>query len=181
MQGRPRYTAGTRMGDHTPSSAAVRPRVARLLAVCAATALTAGCAASPSAPSSTAGSASLTASLQFCADEINRYRASIGRAPLERTDSLEQFASEAARHDHEAGVPHLLFRNTNGGGVALAETQLLLWKNYQVREVIKEGLARMWAAGPGGEHYAILAGPYTQVGCGVFVDGTQVSVSQDFR
>ncbi|MBS1817444.1 MAG: hypothetical protein JSU08_05925 [Acidobacteria bacterium] len=155
---------------------------ARLCALAALALLMHGCANSPAAPSSASTStANGSANLQFCADEINKYRASVGRAPLTRSSALESFAGEAVQHDHTAGVPHLFFRNTNGGGVAMAETELLRWKNYAVRDVIKEGLAGMWAAGPNGEHYGILTGPYTEVGCGVFVDGSTVSVAQDFR
>ena len=39
----------------------------------------------------------------------------------------------------------------------------------------------MWAEGRGGGHYDNLAGRYTQVGCGVFVDGDLVTVVQAFR
>jgi hypothetical protein len=138
------------------------------------------CSLPASAPT-LAGTTTLSANLQFCTDEINRYRASIGRPPLARSGSLESFAAQAAQHDATAGVPHLLFTQTNGGGVAKAETELLLWRNYAVRDVITQGLATMWAAGPAGEHYAILAGPYSEVGCGVFVNGSEVTVAQDYR
>lgn len=139
-----------------------------------------GCGLPSSAPSPT-GTASLSGDLQFCTDEINRYRAIAGQPLLTRSNSLDSFAAEAARHDATAGVPHLLFTNTNGGGVARAETELLQWRNYAVRDVIRHGLAGMWAAGPAGEHYPILVGPYNEVGCGVFVNGREVSVTQDFR
>ena len=135
----------------------------------------------PSAAPSTPDAATLASSLQFCADEINRYRATIGRSALTRSDSLEQFAAIAAQHDATAGVAHALFAKTNGGGIAMAETELLLWPDRSVNDVIKQGLAKMWAAGPAGEHYEILSGPYTQVGCGVYVSGGQVSVAQDYR
>ncbi len=39
----------------------------------------------------------------------------------------------------------------------------------------------MWTAGPSNEHYDVLAGPYSEVGCGLFVDGDEVSSAQDFR
>ena len=138
------------------------------------------CALPSSAPS-TPDAATLASSLQLCTDEINRYRASIGRSALTRSDSLEQFAATAAQHDASAGVPHALFSKTNGGGVAMAETELLLWPDRAVQDVIKKGLAQMWSAGPSGEHYEILSGPYTQVGCGVYVSGGEVSVAQDYR
>jgi len=139
-----------------------------------------GCALPVLGPTS-AGSANLSADLQYCADEINRYRAVAGRPPLARSDSLETFAGRAAQHDAGAGVPHLLFSKTSGGGVARAETQLLRWKNATVRDVLTLGLARMWEAGPSGEHYQILIGPYTEVGCGVFTNGVEVSVAQAYR
>jgi uncharacterized protein YkwD len=151
-----------------------------LLAAASALLLTVGCSLPSSAPSP-AGTANPSANLQFCTDEINRYRASVGRPPLARSGSLESFATQAAQHDATAGVPHLLFSNTNGGGVARAETELLLWRNYAVRDVIRQGLAQMWSTGPDGEHYNILAGPYSEVGCGVFVNGGEVSIAQDFK
>ena len=158
-----------------------RDRRLRLLGALGLALLLPACAASPAGPS-TPTPASIAGNVQLCVDEINRYRATIGRPALTRSDALDQFATQAAQHDHVAGVPHLLFRNTNGGGVATAETELLHWTNYAVRDVIKEGLAGMWAVGPGGEHYNVLsAGTYTQVGCGVYVDGATVSVAQDFR
>ena len=85
------------------------------------------------------------------------------------------------QHDANAGVAHLFFSSNNGGGVSMAETELLLRRNYAVRDVIRKGLAAMWAAGPSGEHYDILAGPYSEVGCGFFVNGSEVSSAQDFR
>ena len=39
----------------------------------------------------------------------------------------------------------------------------------------------MWAEGRGGGHYDNLAGGYTQVGCGVFVQADRVTVVQAFR
>ena len=143
--------------------------------------LAASACALPSTAPSTPDAATIASSLQLCTDEINRYRASIGRSALTRSDSLEKFAAAAAQHDASAGVPHALFSKTNGGGVSMAETELLLWPNRAVHDVIKTGLAQMWAAGPSGEHYEVLSGPYTQVGCGVYVNGKEVSVAQDYR
>lgn len=136
----------------------------------------------PSSSPSQGGSANLSAHLDLCAAEINRYRQMAGRPPLVRSDSLEQFAAESAAHDAAAGVPHQFFSATNGGhGTARAETQLLRWRGYAVAEVIRRGLAQMWAAGPGGTHYAVMLGEYTEVGCGIFVEGREVSVSQAYR
>jgi hypothetical protein len=94
--------------------------------------------------------------VSFCTDEINRYRAKAGVAPLERSPALDGFSSLAAEHDGKSRVPHQYFKMTNGGGVAMAENQLLLWKGYTVSEVIRQGLAQMWAEGPSGSHYQIM-------------------------
>lgn len=144
------------------------------------TVLSAACQLPASAPSP-AGTAGVSDQLEFCVSEINRYRALAARAPLSRAEALERYAAEAAQHDGSAGVPHQLFARTNGGGVARAETQLLRWHGYSVRDVIVQGLAEMWAAGPGGSHYAVMMGNYSEVGCGVFVNGRDVSVSQAYR
>jgi len=144
------------------------------------------CSASPSGPTagSTAaapGSASLEPNVSFCTDEINRYRARAGVSPLERSAPLDGFAAAAAEHDGQSHVPHQYFKMTNGGGVSMAENQLLLWKGYTVPEVIQKGLAQMWAEGPNGSHYQIMIGKYAQVGCGIYTTGSEVTISQDFR
>ncbi len=161
-------------------------RLTRLAAIAALSAVTVACAAAPTAPSAAgtttaAASANVDASVSFCTEEINRYRATIGLGPLDRAADLDAFAAQAAEHDGRAGVPHQYFRLTNGGGISRAENQLLLWKGYAVNDVIRQGLAQMWAEGPGGSHYQIMAGKYAQVGCGIFKNGNEVNVSQDFR
>lgn len=143
-------------------------------------ALSGGCTMPAAAPSMT-DTALLTMNQQFCTDEINRYRASVGQPPLTRSPSLEEFATQAAAHDAGAGIPHSLFSLTNGGGVAKAETELLRWPSRGVQDVIKKGLATMWAAGPDGEHYKVLVGAFSSVGCGIFVQGSEVSVTQDYH
>ena len=133
--------------------------------------------ASPAAPSAT----DVGSSVAFCAEEINRYRESIGRPPLTRSRALEDFATDAARNDAAVRVPHHHFAATNGAGVARAETEMLRWRDASVASVVQRGLAQMWKAGPGGKHYDIIAGPFTEIGCGVSVDGNEITVAQDFR
>jgi hypothetical protein len=123
----------------------------------------------------------LPGDLSFCQAEVNRYRAAIGRPPLARSEALEEFAATAAAADATARIAHFHFAATNGGGKAKAETEILWWRGGRVRSVIEQGLAQMWQAGPGGEHYQILAGPYTEIGCGVFAEAGEVTVVQDFR
>jgi len=165
---------------------AERNRRSRVAAVAGVLLFTAACAAAPTAPTaagttSSTGIANLDSNVSFCIDEINRYRVKAGLAPLERSPALDEFAALAAEHDGKSRVPHQYFKMTNGGGVAMAENQLLLWKGYSAAEVIRQGLAQMWAEGPSGSHYQIMTGKYGQVGCGIYSSGKEVNVSQDFR
>jgi hypothetical protein len=138
---------------------------------------------SPSSPSSpsVATALNLSANLSYCADEINRYRASVGRAPLARSADLEAFAAAAAQSDGLAHQAHQFFATTNGGGLSKAENEILWWEGLAIRGVIQQGLKQMWEIGPAGEHYDIMTGAFSQIGCGIFVNGSEVTVAQDFR
>jgi uncharacterized protein YkwD len=151
--------------------------------VCLLAAVTAACErSSPATPSSASPEGvNLSANLSFCADEVNRYRASIGRPPLSRSTDLEAFAARAAENDGSVHQPHHFFASTNGAGMARAENEILWWQGYGVRSVIQQGLQQMWQSGPNGEHYDIMTGPFSQIGCGIFVNGSEVTVAQDFR
>ena len=132
----------------------------------------------------TAGVAAYAGDLDFCVAETNDYRASIGRSALVQSAVLESYAAAAAPHDGSARAVHQYFHRTRGGGVAFAENQLPWWPLAQygsVREVIRHGMAMMWAEGRGGGHYDNIVGRYTEVGCGVFIDGPRVTVVQAFR
>ena len=141
-------------------------------------------ATTPTAPSSgDSGSTSvnLDTELAYCVTETNGYRASVGVPPLTRSSALEAYAAVGAREDGLAHVAHQHFRSTNGGGVATAENLIGWWTGRSVHQVIHDGLAMMWNEGPGGGHYENMRGRYTQLGCGVFVNGAEITVVQDFR
>jgi len=135
---------------------------------------------SPSAPTP-GGTANFAAELAFCVDQTNRYRASVGRAPLARSQALEEFATKAAEHDANARVAHQHFALTNGGGVSRAETEILWWKGVAAPDVVERGLAQMWRVGPSGEHYDIMSGAFTEIGCGIYESGGEITIAQDFR
>lgn len=128
-----------------------------------------------------ANAVDFTAELALCVDETNRYRASVGRPPLARSEGLATFAAEAARQDAQRHEAHYYFKLTNGHDIARAENEILWWRGFPIREVVQEGIAQMWRSGPSSEHYDIMAGPYTQLGCGIYVNGGEVTVAQDFR
>jgi hypothetical protein len=122
--------------------------------------------------------------LQFCVAQTNQYRATVGLAALKRSQALEAYASKSARIDAKSRVPHQYFEKTDGGGIAMAETLIPWWplsRYGSIREIVRRGLARMWAEGRGGGHYNIIVGKYAELGCGIYSDGTNVTVVQAFR
>ena len=138
----------------------------------------------PGGPSGNPPTSATSADLAFCVTETNRYRNSIGLSNLVESAELESFAATGAEVDGRAQTAHKHFTATNGGGIALAENEIPWWPlgtYHTVQEIMRQGLAQMWGEGPSGGHYQNLTGPYTQVGCGVFIDGGQVTVVQDLR
>ena len=120
----------------------------------------------------------------MCVDQTNKYRASIGRSALTRSAALDSDAAAAAKNDGTNHVSHQYFKQSNGGGVALAENEIPWWPLAtlgSVGAVVQEGLQGFWAEGPKGGHYQNIAGPYTEIGCGLFVNGDEVTLTQDFR
>lgn len=122
--------------------------------------------------------------LRACVDQTNQYRATVGRAALKQSQALEAYAWKSARVDARSRVPHQYFEKTGGGGIAMAETLVPWWplsRYGSIREIVRRGLAAMWAEGRGGGHYDIIVGKYAEVGCGIYSDGTRVTVVQAFR
>ena len=135
-------------------------------------------AATPT-PTAPPGSSPLDAELTFCVAETNRYRAMLGLPPVARSSALEAYAADGAREDGLAHAAHQHFRSVRG--IAFAENEIPWWRSTSVRTVMQQGLAMMWAEGPGGGHYENMRGRYTQLGCGVFVNGLEITIVQDFR
>ena len=153
--------------------------VQALVVVVLTTALTAACSSNPASPSEK--STNFETALTFCVTETNRFRATLGLSPLTRSSALEAYAAAGAQEDGLAHVVHQHFRSTSGGGIAFAENEIPWWSSSSVQTVTQQGLAMMWAEGPGGGHYENMRGAYSQLGCGVFVNGTEITVVQDFR
>lgn len=169
-----------------PITEAMHRRVGLLLLIIVAV----GCRgplSSQAAPSSTSepGTPAFSAEAGLCVEQTNRYRAIVGRGALRRSDVLEAYATAAARTDGLAHVAHQHARQTNlGNGTSRAENAILWWSlRYYgtVQRVVTLGLADMWEQGEGGAHYRNLVGNYAEVGCGIFVNGDEVTVVQAFR
>jgi hypothetical protein len=174
-----------RLREVTAVSSAPRRR-GRLLLVAAAVMLAVACASSPAAPSGNSGDGTLfQAEVALCISETNRLRATAGKPALTRSPALDSYAAAAAQTDGLARTPHQHSNATNrGNGLVTAENELLYWNlsHYKtVHNIVVQGLAQMWGQGVGGPHYENMAGNYSQIGCGVFVQGDDVSVVQAFR
>jgi uncharacterized protein YkwD len=120
----------------------------------------------------------------YCVAETNRYRAQDGLPPLERSAELDAFAAAGARADARARRPHQHFSTASYPHPysQMGENEIPWWPRPKegVLEVIRQGLAGMYAEGPGGGHHDNLVGPFTHVGCGVHVEGGAVTVVEDF-
>lgn len=123
--------------------------------------------------------------LQRCVELVNQYRATVHRSPLARSGKLEAFAAKAAANDGRAHVGHQYFRRTNGGGVSHAENAIPWWPlasiDGGVRGALEQGLQMMWDEGPSGGHYRNMVGRHSEIGCGIFVNGGEVTIVQEFR
>lgn len=122
----------------------------------------------------------------LCVDYVNQLRASVEAPALERSVTLEQCATTAAIEDSRTGSPHGHFLRTNGCGYqAYAENEVPGWslsRYGSVEEVVRVSADAMFAEGPGGGHYEILTGNFTEMGCGIHVtDSDAVWVVHNFR
>lgn len=126
------------------------------------------------------------AELQFCVDEINKYRQKAGRQPVARDKALEEYGAKAAQDDAKTGQPHGYFSKTRGGGVSFAENEIPGWpisRYGSIKKIIEQGTLMMYNEGPGGGHHDnIVNSRYTKAGCGIYVttDG-KVWVVHEFR
>ena len=125
------------------------------------------------------------ADLQFCVDSINQLRARVGKPALAHSSTLDAYGQKSATNDGQSGLAHEYYRSNNGGGVSLAENEVIAWsltEFHSVQGVITASDDDLfWAEGPGGGHYQNIVGPYTQAGCGVYVNGQAVTVTTEFR
>ena len=122
------------------------------------------------------------ADLSFCVTETNRYRAMLGRAPLAQSPDIEGFALAAAQMDSPSNTPHSYYAaHWQGFG---AENEALNWPVAgfdSVRTVVQQAILAFWSEGPGGGHYENMNGPFTQLGCGIYIAGQSITLVQDYR
>ncbi len=134
-------------------------------------------------PVDTAPSDPVEAARSICVDEINKYRATLGLAPLTRWKSAETCGDSQSKSDSETGKAHGAFGKCGES----AQNECPGWPGPP-DTMIKGCLKMMWAEGPGANfsthgHYLNMSNKsFTTVACGFYKtpSGSWWSV-QDFR
>lgn len=128
---------------------------------------------------------------QACVQKTNFYRQNVPapgtgapRPALAESSALDTYAATGAMYDFTNG-PHAHFMATNGGGIAFAENecpQQLGWVLMgDVNTTVENCVTAFYNGGPGEGHYEnMMSTSYTKVGCGVFQQGTKITITQDF-
>lgn len=104
------------------------------------------------------------------------------RPALTRSAEVEQFASTAAQNDGLANIPHQYFQTHTTE--FSAENEVVRWPyNLQptVQGIVAAAIQSFYNEGPGGGHYENIVGPYTVIGCGIYIDGNGITIAEDFR
>jgi hypothetical protein len=132
---------------------------------------------------------------QFCAAETNRYRDMVPVGHVTENTALDTYAATGAENDTMSGTPHSHFQSTSGGGIAYAENECpasLGWSispdpsQAELEDKVADCIAAFWAEGPGADyathgHYLNMTNAsFHTVGCGVYVDGSKLTITQDF-
>jgi hypothetical protein len=140
-----------------------------------------GCRQSATAPSDALPGEVTSAALIMCVEETNRYRAMVGAPAVTRSPAIEAHAAAAARADGLSGTPHGYVSQNPPPG-QWGENEVLglgLKTSGSVQNVVRTALISFWASPP---HYAVMASArYSEVGCGLFLNGNHVTVVQHFR
>jgi uncharacterized protein YkwD len=125
--------------------------------------------------------------LARCVELTNELRDTVGAPPLERSAELEAYAGEGAEYDHFRD-PHDHFRSNSGGGIAFAENECPHWSlgfgGGSVVGLVEACIDAFWSEGPGdGDahgHYNNMIGNYGTLGCGIYSDGDDYTIIQDY-
>jgi cysteine-rich secretory family protein len=122
--------------------------------------------------------------LVFCVDETNRYRVMDNHGTIAHSQALEDYANVGAQLDTEQGQPHYHFSTTGGGGIAFAENECPSFLGWTVQGTVRDTIAAcvkmFYDEGPGGGHYDNMMGNYGGLGCGVYVQGGGITITQDY-
>jgi hypothetical protein len=126
---------------------------------------------------------------EFCVTESNKYRAGGGVPAVTRSTQLETYADMGAQVDYN-GSPHQHFSSTSGGGIAFAENECPHWDlsfgGGDEKALIAACIKAFFDEGPGSDfgthgHYInLMNAQYRTLGCGIFKNGSDYTILQDF-
>jgi hypothetical protein len=130
------------------------------------------------------GASGTEAAHQECVDYTNMYRTGNSKPAVVRDDALEVYADEGAQHDFGT-QPHDHFgTDPVGGGIAFAENECPHWDlsfgGGDLVMLVDACIDAYVGEGPGGGHYDNLMGAYGTLGCGIYMEGTDVTMLQDY-
>jgi hypothetical protein len=151
----PRHALSHVRAAHPPVAAATAPAGEDGAAI----------ATDPSAPpaaASSPGDPSLDRARDLCVSEINRYRAAIGVAPVQRWRATEACTDDEARRDGVSKKAHGAF----GSCEEWEQCECPGWDG-PADTLVVGCLKAMWDEGPGGGHHDAMANPENKfVSCG---------------
>ena len=120
----------------------------------------------------------------LCISDVNKFREMNGAAAVERSSTLQAFATEGAEVDF--GSTSGMHFGTDGGGVALAENDCPQQDGWTVdqgetqKTVVSQCIQTFYDEGLGGAHYTNLMGDYAYAGCGVYQQDAAITIIVDF-
>lgn len=126
--------------------------------------------ATPPVTPAASGDPALELARERCVAEINRYRATLGVAPVQRWRATEACTDDQARKDGVSKQAHGAF----GGCQEWEQCECPGWDGPP-DDMIVSCLRAMWDEGPGGGHHDAMANPenrYVSCGFHVAADGS---------
>ncbi len=114
-----------------------------------------------------------------------------GKAALTENAALEAYADTGAQVDYDSNSPHSHFSSTQGGGIAFAENECPghsgwhLSPGGDMNALVGQCIAAFYSEGPGTDyathgHYINMMGNYATLGCGIYMSGSDVTITQDY-
>jgi Cysteine-rich secretory protein family len=124
------------------------------------------------------------AAYQLCVSKTNMLRATVGKSAVTRSAQLETYANAGAMYDYSHQAHDHFKQNPIGGGIAYAENECPHWDlsfgGGDEAQLVSACIDAFWSEGPGGGHYENMIGDYATLGCGLYHEGSDYTIVQDY-